>query len=235
MEFQLRPIGKKKIYREILEEIWQSIQRHGLKPGDRLPTEGYLVKQLKIARPTLREALSVLDYVGILESVQGGGYYVKSLTPIPPSILLFHNGKNISPYELIVARLMIEPEICRLAARERREKDLANLIQCMEGMRKEIDRGGIPAQADNAFHLGIAQAASNTVLLSMVETLLSLKEQNLYEAMRVPAYRRDPKLNNMQSDHKRIFEAIKDRKVDGARDAMRRHLFRIKKDLYRGV
>jgi len=235
MEFQLRQIGKKKIYREILEEIWQSIQRYDLKPGDKLPTEGSLAKQLKIARPTLREALSVLDYVGILESVQGGGYYVKSVTPIPPSILLSRNGKNISPYELVVARLMIEPEICRLAARGRKGKDLANLSRTLEGMRKKIDQGAIPTQEDNAFHLGVAQAASNIVLLSMVETLLSLKEQMLYEAMEMSAYRHNPRLKDMQSEHERIFEAIKDRRADRARDAMRRHLSRIKKDLYRGA
>ncbi len=206
MEFQLRQIGKKKIYREILEEIWRSIQRYDLKPGDKLPTEGALAKQLKIARPTLREALSVLDYMGILESVQGGGYYVKSVTPIQPSIFLSRNGKNISPYELVVARL-----------------------------REEIDRGAIPAQEDKAFHLGVAQAASNIVLISMVETLLSLKEQVLYEAMEVSAYRHNPKLNDMQCEHERIFEAIKDREADRAHDAMRRHLSRVKKDLYRGA
>jgi len=233
MEFQLRPIGKKKIYREILEEIWQSIQRYDLKPGDKLPTEGYLVKQLKIARPTLREALSVLDYVGILESVQGGGYYVKSVSPLQPSVLLSRNGKSISPYELVGARLLIEPEICRLAARERSEKDLANLAQVLEKMREKISKGTLTNREDNAFHLGIARAASNVILLSMVETLMSLKEQILYEAIEVTAYRHNPKLNDMQLEHERIFESIKNRKANQARDAMKRHLLRIKKDFYR--
>ncbi len=235
MEFQLRPIGKKKIYREILEEIWQSIQRHGLKPGDRLPTEGYLIKQLKIARPTLREALSVLDYMGILESVQGGGYYLRSVTPNPPSILLSSNGKNIRPYDLIAARLIVEPEICRMAARGRSQKDLADLSGILESMRIKINQGSIPAQEDNSFHLALARAASNLVLLSMVETLLSLKEQMLYEAMQASAYRHNPRLNDMQCEHERIFEAIKDRRADGAREAMKRHLSRIQKDLYRGT
>ena len=232
MEFQLRQIGKKKIYREILEEIWQSIQRYELKPGDKLPTESYLVKQLKIARPTLREALSVLDYVGILESVQGGGYYVKSATPIQPSILLSLAGKSISPYELVVARLMIEPEICGLAARQRREKDLSNLAQTLERMKEKVDQGTIPTKEDHAFHLGVAQATSNIILLSMVETLLSIKEQVPYEAIEASAYRHNPKLNDMRLEHERIFKAIKNRKTDQARDSMRRHLLRIKKDLY---
>jgi GntR family transcriptional repressor for pyruvate dehydrogenase complex len=232
MEFQLRPIGKKKIYREILEEIWQSIQRYDLKPGDRLPTEGYLVKQLKIARPTLREALSVLDYVGILESVQGGGYYVKSTSPIQPSVLLSRNGKSISPYELVGARLLIEPEICRLAAKERSERDLAELAQILEKMRGKVNKGTLANQEDNAFHLGIARATSNVILMSMLETLMSLKEQILYEAIEVTAYRHNPKLNDMQMEHEKIFESIKYRKADQAHDAMRRHLLRIKKDFY---
>jgi GntR family transcriptional regulator, transcriptional repressor for pyruvate dehydrogenase complex len=234
MEFQLRQIGKKKIYREILEEIWQSIQRYDLKPGDKLPTEAYLAKQLKIARPTLREALSVLDYVGILESVQGGGYYVKSVTPVQPSFLLSRNGKSISPYELVVARLMVEPEICRLAARQRKENDLANLARILETMRQKVEQGAIPTREDNAFHLGVAQAAANMILRSMVETLMSLKEQVLYEAIEVTAYRHNPKLNDMQLEHEKIFAAIKNRKADQAREAMRYHLLRIKKDLYRG-
>jgi len=235
MEFQLRQIGKKKIYREILEEIWQSIKRYDLKPGDKLPTESYLAKQLKIARPTLREALSVLDYVGILQSIQGGGYYVKSVTPIPPTLLLSRPGKRFSPYELIVGRLIIEPEVSRMAARHRKEKDLASLAHTLERMREKIAHGSIPTQEDNTFHLGVAQAASNIVLLSMVETLMSLKEQVLYEAMEVSTYRHDLKLNEMQLEHERIFQAIKNRKPQKAGDSMRHHLLRVKKDLYRGL
>jgi GntR family transcriptional repressor for pyruvate dehydrogenase complex len=122
-----------------------------------------------------------------------------------------------------------------MAARQRKEKDLANLEHILERMRGKIAQGSIPTQEDNAFHLGVAQAASNIVLLSMVETLMSLKEQVLYEAIEVSAYRHDLKLNEMQLEHERIFEAIKNRKAEKAGDSMRRHLLRIKKDLYRGM
>ncbi len=68
----------------------------------------------------------------------------------------------------------------------------------------------------------------------MVETLMSLKEQVLYEAIEVSAYRRNPKLKEMRLEHERIFKAIKNRKAEQARDSMTRHLLRIKKDLYSG-
>lgn len=232
MEFQLKQIGKKKVYRKILDEIWQSIHRYNMKPGDKLPTESYLAKQLNVARPTLREALSVLDYVGILESVQGGGYYVKSVTPILSPLLLSRIGKSTSPYELVIARLSVEPEICKLAAAQRTEKDLAHLVQTLKKMEDKIALGTVPSEEDNAFHMGIARATSNIILVSMVDALMSLNAQMLYEAIEASRYRHNPKLNDMQLDHEVIFKAVKDQNADKACAAMKCHLLRIKKDLF---
>jgi len=232
MEFQLRQIDKRKAYREILEIIWQSIHRYGLRPGDKLPPEKDLANQLKVARPTLREALSVLDYMGIVESVQGGGYYVKSMTPNDFNGLVAGIGRSVSPYELVVARLTVEPEICKVAAAKREEEDVAYLGGVLNRIEQKVSQGINPSEEDLEFHLGVARATGNIILISIVEALLSLKKQVFYEAIQEARYRHNPRLDDIRSDHESIFKAIKDKQEDEASRFMKRHLLRVKEDLF---
>ena len=80
MTISLEPIRPKKISEEIVNRIKQLISSGELKPGDRIPSERELATMLGVSRPSVREAIMVLDAMGFLESRQGGGTFVKALT-----------------------------------------------------------------------------------------------------------------------------------------------------------
>lgn len=231
-DFNLNRIQRKKIYREILEKIWQAILHNDLQPGDKLPTEKDLAQQFGVGRPTLREALTVLDYFGVLESVQGGGYYVKSLIPIQSPELMSRIGRGISPHDLTDTRLCIEPDVCGLAAMARNEDDLARLAENIRRTEITIKKGLPPTEEDHEFHLGLAEATANQMLVSIIEALISYKTQVLYEAIQSARYRHDPKLETIVVEHQQIYGAIKAGDPEKARMMMQSHLQRVKKDLF---
>lgn len=234
MSFQVNRIEKKKAYREIVEEIWQAIKKHSLAPGDKLPPERELSHQLNVGRPTLREGLSVLDYLGIVESVQGGGYYVKSVTHLDLSAHLASINRNVSPYSIITARLTLEPEVCKLSARTRTEEDLNTLAGIVNQIKKGVKQGIYPKKEDRGFHTAIADTTGNPLLGSMVKSLLALTDQLVYQAIQSTGYRFDLRLHDFQSDHEAIFRAIKNQDEKEAYRAMRSHLLRVKRDMFSG-
>ncbi len=93
--------------------------------GDKLPSENELTKIFQISRPSVREALCGLTALGLIEAKAGGGYYVKSANAFPATDWMLNEEGN--PLEILEARRIIEPEIARVAARRRVEKDIDNL------------------------------------------------------------------------------------------------------------
>ena len=79
MTIVFEPIRPKKISEEIVDQIKSLISKGDLKPGDRIPSERELAVMLGVSRPSVREAIMVLDAMGFLEARQGGGTYVRSL------------------------------------------------------------------------------------------------------------------------------------------------------------
>ncbi|MCK4507540.1 MAG: FadR family transcriptional regulator, partial [Desulfuromonadales bacterium] len=82
MTIVLKPIRPKKISEEIVDQIKQLIAKGDLKPGDRIPSERDLATMLGVSRPSVREAIMVLEAMGFLDSRQGGGTFVKTLTEV---------------------------------------------------------------------------------------------------------------------------------------------------------
>jgi len=226
--FAIQHIEKKRAYEEIVEVLWQAIEKHSLKPGDRLPPEIELSRQLKVARPTLREALSVLHYLGIIESVQGGGYYVKSLTPPDLAGGLATLGRTVSPFEVATARLTIEPDVARLAARERGEKDLEHMRQILDRVPKNVSKGEYPLELDGAFHSALAQATGNALLAQVVETLFALRNQVFFKAVQSAGFGTERYLEDTHADHERVLAAVAEQKPDEAYQAMRNHLLKVR-------
>ncbi len=232
MTFQLQRIEKKRAYKEIVEAIWKAIEDNGLHPGDRLPSEAELSRQLEVARPTLREALSVLHYLGVVDSVQGGGYYVKSLLPpaLAGDLAMFQH--SVSPYDLVTARLALEPEISRLAARTRDDQDLAKLEAVLAKVPQDPPPGRYPMEVDHAFHLGLAEASKNALLISMVNSLFPMQRQPIYKALLAAGYGTERYLENVGRDHRLVLEAVRRGDPEGACQAMRRHLLNVKRHLF---
>ena len=223
-----------KAYNDIVEAIWHAIEDQDLAPGQKLPSEKELSKILNVARPTLREALSVLQYVGVVDCVQGGGYYVKSLTQPTLSASLASLSRNVSIYHVTNARLAIEPEACRMAAASRKIDDILHLRQLLDKITGTPPPGEYPISIDTAFHAALGRASGNPLIASVVETLLSLRNQvwALYKTLQSGGHGMERYLKEVKQDHEAIFMAVKDGDEEGAHHHMRNHLMQVKYRLF---
>src|SRR6056297_2092576 len=118
MKFE--PIQKNRISEQIIDQIYSLIISGNLKPGDKMPSERELSEQFEVSRNSIREAIRILEILGFLVSKRGDGTYI---TEMSENIFEDYiskqniNIEHVKAYELIEARLMIEPKIVKLAAK----------------------------------------------------------------------------------------------------------------------
>jgi len=214
-----------KLYQKVAESIATAIAEGRYAPGSKLPAERELSEEFAVSRPTIREAMIALEIRGLVGARKGSGIYV---TATPPE-LTSTPELDVGAFELIEARTMFEGEATALAA-------TAIDAQQLEGLRKllvEMEQAGETSAAvdvDKQFHLAIAKATGNSLVISVVEMLWTIREQSpLCVHMFAKARRKGvtPRVN----EHQLIVDALAAHDPQAARDAMRSHLRRVTDDL----
>jgi GntR family transcriptional repressor for pyruvate dehydrogenase complex len=227
-----KPIKQKRVYEEIVEQIKRLVAEGALKPGDRLISERELADRLQVSRASIREAFSALDMLGILESKPGEGTFIREVpqeTIIKPLALIFMLYKD-SSLEVLEVRTILEAESASLAARRGSAEDMEKIKACLDKMEHDLLSGSIGEVSDAQFHLAIAEAADNKVLVRLMNTVSDL----IVEAMRYSRQRLFQVQGNREklfAQHKRICEAVLSRDSEGARQAMKDHLAFIVKEV----
>jgi DNA-binding FadR family transcriptional regulator len=216
----LQAIEPRRLYRQIADQIRKLIDKGAVKPGERLPSERDLARQLSVSRPSLREALIALEVEGLLEVRVGSGIYVAQ----PRTRARGPEIRGASgPFEVIRARWLIEGECAALAAKHGTQAQLRAIRKAHAELRKEARRHHNPLGADRAFHVCIAQATGNSALELVVQTLWDQRVGPLYRALEVkleyPAMAAET-----LGEHSAVMEAIMARDPAAARAAMRRHM-----------
>lgn len=169
------PVNTRRTFEEAVEQIAEAIRSGDLHPGDRLPSERLLAQQMAISRPTLREATRVLTESGVIEVRPGAGGGMFVLTSTVP-LDLIESRSNLRMGEVaavLQARRLFEPRVAQLAALNATEEDFEFLERTLE-LQKECDRDDRErmSQLDIRFHIGIARAARNSVVLDLMRPLL---------------------------------------------------------------
>lgn len=190
-------------------------------PGQKLPGERDLAKTFEVSRASLRPALKTLEIMGVVRQRVGDGTY---LTKDPLDILsepldFLVLVDDISYEELLETRLIVEPQLAALAAERATEEGLDPLRKAVEGMREAVGDTEAIFREDVAFHAGIYKAAGNRLCERFFGVLHRAYLQSI---------RRTSKFNVPEAivrSHEIIYEAIRDRKPDEARDRMTEHLF----------
>lgn len=156
------PIQKRSLVDIALEQIRLRIDDGTWPLGQRLPPEPELAESLGISRNTVREAVRVLTFSGVLEVRQGDGTYVRACAnPLDTMLVLARSSVE----QALEARGIIEVEASRLAAQRRTETDLAALREALEA--SAVHHGGSLAEYiahDLAFHQRVVDSAHNPVL-----------------------------------------------------------------------
>ena len=219
----LTTVEPQRLYRQIAEQLRSLIAGGEFGPGSRLPAERDLAKQLGVSRPSVREALIALEVEGWVEVRTGSGVYVLERAGQANGAAVQVPATEWGPLELIRARRVIEGEIAAMAALGGKKKQIDAVGAAIDSMHRDADAGIQPRMGDRAFHLAVAQAAGNVVLLETVQTFWDARRGPLFEKLgdhfeSVPSWRK------AIAEHELVYDAIRARDGAAARDAMQQHL-----------
>lgn len=233
----LDPIGNKptyravktsRLYEQIVQQVEDSILQGRLKPGDQLPAERDLAQRFGVSRTAVREAMKTLGEKGLVEAHSGRGTFVTrpSSQDIWQSLnLMSRIDQEEGVAHLAGLRQILEPEIAALAAPRIEEQLLATMRETVAVMDRSLHDPDAYVEADLDFHLALAEAAGNPLILSLLDSIVGLLRQQRSRIFNV-----DGGPERGQFHHKRILVAIEARDPDAARNAMRAHLQQVQED-----
>jgi GntR family transcriptional repressor for pyruvate dehydrogenase complex len=221
-------VRSSRLYEQIVQQVEESIRKGALKPGDQLPPERELAQQFGVSRTAVREAVKALREKGFVEAYPGRGTFITDGTShaIRQSLdRMIKIGQPEGSTFLAEVREILEPEIAALAAARAEEADLASMreaVAVMDNARRDSDAF---IEADLDFHLALAEAAANPIILSLIDSIVGLlREQRL----RIFQVEGGPERG--QFHHKRILETVERHDAVAAREAMKAHLRQVRDD-----
>lgn len=200
----------------IAEQILLQIKSGEYPAGSKLPAERLIAEQIGVSRPSVREAISALQIVGIIESHPGDGNYISQSLARDDLSLQVKNilEESDSPYEILQARKVIETGSVRMAIKEADNEDIET-INKVWGEKYKIGRAGDYKEYNRLgkeLHLAIAKATKNRIIISVIDRLLNITSQPLWQNMRRLYYENDPsRIEQMLDIHDRIVKAIQTR------------------------
>ena len=223
-KIDIKPVKNKKAYFQIIETFIHLIIDNQLEYGERLYNEAELMEILDVSRPTLREALRVMEFLGIvivsprkgivISDPKNNNYYL----PLT-YILAFEKTSNTDLFEL---RMSIELEMVGLATVRGTDEDFAELKKVSDEL-INLPRGDIKnfTRLDQLFHITLLNCAKNELCSKLMNTLNALIYEQL-EQIHMALTNEDR--NNTIEKHRAIYEALINRNEEMARKAMRNHL-----------
>jgi DNA-binding FadR family transcriptional regulator len=198
--------------------------------GERLPPERQLSEAYGIGRSAVRRALAQLKDMGLIEQTVGSGTFVtidfQAKLPPPRASAV----GDISPAELMEARMLFEPVLIDMVVRNGTASDFAEMEECC---RKSEEAATLEEFEywDGAFHQRVASATHNHFIVSMFDLMNQVRERGEWGVLKkksVTAERRQA----YQMEHRALVKALKQRDADAARQAMRKHLAHVRRNLF---
>ncbi|MGO1120582.1 FadR/GntR family transcriptional regulator [Rhodovibrionaceae bacterium A322] len=228
----IKTVEQKRLYQQVADQLSSLIRKGEFEPGKRLPAERELSKLLGVSRPTVREAMIALELYGLVEIRTGSGIFV--VPELPGELQLANKlDSGPGPFEMLSARAVIEGEAAALAAPRITDEELDGIREALAAMEQRDAANLGMEEADRLFHVRIAEATHNSVLVSVIDELWSLRQaEPMWNKLQEHVDRvaiEQPSL----SDHRLIIKALEQRDPRAARQAMHNHLERVKQDLLR--
>ncbi|RQD71856.1 MAG: FadR family transcriptional regulator [Tindallia sp. MSAO_Bac2] len=218
-------VKTKRVYQQIVDQIKGLLKKGELKPGDKLNSERELAETLGVSRASVREALAAMEHLGILETRQGEGTFIADhyQKPLIEPFLIMTLMDPEANMELLEVRKILEVQAVELATLRCDEEDLEKLETYIELMEKDLGRNILGEENDASFHFCIAEATKNRALIRIMHTI----SDSLEQSMRRGRYRLFAKRGNAEKlydQHLKIFEGIRSRDPEKAKEAMLSHL-----------
>ena len=224
-------VRQRRLSDDIVTQLESMILEGTLKAGERLPAERVLAERFGVSRPSLREAIQKLVAKGLLVSRQGGGNYVAAelgSTFSDPLLHLLESNPD-AQRDLLEFRHTLEGSCAFYAAQRATPVDHERLRAAFD----ELQRCYAPnskasraeeGAADARFHLAIAEASHNAVLLHTIRGLFDLLKHNVVTNIGGMYLQRSETRDRLREQHQALFEAIIERRAEAARDLSHQHI-----------
>ncbi|MFN2221846.1 MAG: FadR/GntR family transcriptional regulator [Chloroflexota bacterium] len=222
-QYPFQSLRSSKYSEQISRQLLQRIVDGHFKPGERLPPERDLASIFNVSRVVVRESIGSLEAKGIVDVRQGRGTTVNPVdewNTLDSQVLLLLHGDEVFG-QLMETRQIIEPEMAALAAERILDDELEPLRLCSE--LPEDDAVEEHVERDMNFHLMIAKATHNPVLLMVLSSTSELLREGRRRIFNVPG-----ELAKARQWHQAIYEAIASRDADAAREAMAAHMEQVR-------
>ncbi len=219
-----KKINRDTISDQIIEQVKGMIKDGTLQHGDSLPSERRMAEMLGVSRLPLREALKALKLLGIIDYSAGSSYKVVG----PGQMELLDRLKEIPNEEGLLKdlkefRLVFEVKAVELACHRRTEKDLENIEKAIFKMEKVLeDKPSNPLEIVESSiknHNAIMDASKNALFCSLYAYINDIIRKGRERTLHIPGRYREA-----LEEHKKIFQAIKDRDVESAVEEMKKHI-----------
>lgn len=222
-----QPIARRKTYQLVAEQLTEAIGSRQLKPGDVLPPERELVESYGVGRSSVREALRMLESLGLIEVRGDGSFAVAELQNLlDRSLDLLLTVEEADYAELFEVRRILEGEAAALAASRRSRPQVEQMREFVDEMEQ-----GLPSEerfitADLRFHMSVAEATKNRVIVQLMTAIRSLLQRSL-----ASSYHIQGSPERAIEMHRLILEAIADKHPEEARQRMQEHVSRVERDI----
>lgn len=217
-----------RLYEQIVQQIEESIVKGELRPGDQLPPERELAHRFGVSRTAVREAVKALREKGLVEAFSGRGTFITDGTTnaVRQSLdLMVKIGQPEGSTHLAELRAILEPGIAGLAATRIQASELTTMREAVAIMDRSARDPDAYIEADLDFHLALAEAADNPLILSLLDSIVGLLREQRLRIFNVPG---GPARGQIY--HKRILQAVEQHDAHAAREAMREHLAQVRED-----
>lgn len=235
IKIQLQPVQTKRASEEIYDQIRQLILDGEIQPGERLPSERKMMDMMHRSRPTIREAMRMLEregYIKIYSGSSGAVVQEISVDNAVQSLEAIMQMKQLNVENVMEFRIMTENMAARLAARRRTEEDLKRLEEILENAENALGDAEQFMTCDLQFHLAVAGASKNAMYTIMFQVCRNIVEESLTENFRKGT--EAEKLNRYQSileAHRGIYQAIAEMQEETVYQRMKSHLVQAKNDI----
>src|SRR6201998_1857611 len=221
-------VQSSRLYEQIVQQIEESILNGELQAGSKLPAERELAQQFGVSRTAVREAIKALQEKGLVDAFPGRGTFVTDGTSNPMRRSLdriVKSGEQIGRTYLAEVREILEPEIAALAAARADDQHVQSMREACDMMDNAGPDADAYIEADLDFHLALAEAAGNPIVLSLIDSIVGLLREQ-----RIGIFQVKGGAERGQYHHKKILEAIDHRNAAGAREAMKAHLKQVREE-----
>ncbi len=217
---EIAPVERRTLAGVAMDRIEAYVRDRPLGPGDPLPSQHDLARQLGVSRPVVREALQGLASRGVLEIRPGSGVYVSDLAAMPLDDGRLEIETHQAALEALEARMVLEVEMAALAAERATDEDFARMDQVLARLKRASARNQVVSRITLDFHRALARSCHNSMLYRMSQVFARAQ---VAQGIRVEQTLPDI-LAGEYENHLRLRDAVASRDPNRARAEMRLHL-----------